>query len=132
MLEKVTFFCFRPDIPWANQVQKIKIVTLSLNFVPRQTWTNIIQWCSIFPFSTGNVLFGKIWFKKSKLLVYAEIWYLQSFTKYSRQTLVFMWNSALREKFNFSFLRNFYYHWQNSHLAIGNISMKLLDFPDIY
>ena len=28
---------------------------------------------------------------------------LQSFTKYFRQTLVFMWNSALRETFNFFF-----------------------------
>ena len=28
---------------------------------------------------------------------------LQSFTKYFRQTLVFMWNRALRETFNFFF-----------------------------
>ena len=29
--------------------------------------------------------------------------YLQSFTKYLRQTLVFMWNWALREKLSFYF-----------------------------
>ena len=33
--------------------------------------------------------------------------FLQSFKKYMRQTLVFMWNSALREKLNFCFLRVF-------------------------
>ena len=33
---------------------------------------------------------------------------LQSFTKYLRQTLVFIWNSALQEKFNFSFGGDFY------------------------
>ena len=32
---------------------------------------------------------------------------LQSFTGYLRLTLVFMWNSALREKFNFSFSKSF-------------------------
>ena len=31
----------------------------------------------------------------------------QPFTKYLRQTLVFMWNSALREKFNFFFAVDF-------------------------
>ena len=33
---------------------------------------------------------------------------LQSFTKYLRQTLVFMWNSALPEKFNSCFPGDFY------------------------
>ena len=33
---------------------------------------------------------------------------LQSFTKDLRQTQVFMWNSALHEKFNFSFSGDFY------------------------
>ena len=32
---------------------------------------------------------------------------IQSFTKYLRVTLVFMWNGALREKFNFCFWRVF-------------------------
>ena len=32
---------------------------------------------------------------------------VQSQTKYLRQTLVFTWNSAQREKFNFYFLRSF-------------------------
>ena len=32
---------------------------------------------------------------------------LQLWTKYLRQTLVFMWNSALREKFNFYFGEGF-------------------------
>ena len=36
---------------------------------------------------------------------------LQLRTKYLRQTLVFMWNSALREKFNFCFSGVFCYYW---------------------
>ena len=32
---------------------------------------------------------------------------LESFTKYLRQNLVFMWKSALREKFNFYFQETF-------------------------
>ena len=42
----------------------------------------------IFPFSIGNSLFGKICSKISKLLVYAEIWYPQSFTGYARLALI--------------------------------------------
>ena len=34
---------------------------------------------------------------------FCELFYLQSFKKYLRQTLVFMRNSALREKFHFYF-----------------------------
>ena len=33
---------------------------------------------------------------------------LQLFTKYLRQILIFMWNSALREKLNFYFAGEFY------------------------
>ena len=53
---------------WANLVQKIKIVTLSLNLVPTLIRTCRIQWwCSFFWFLSGNTLFGQIWSKKSKL-----------------------------------------------------------------
>ena len=62
---------------WANLVQKIKIVTLSWNLVPTLIRTCRIQWwCSFFLFLSGNALFGQIWSKKSKLSLYAEIWYL--------------------------------------------------------
>ena len=37
-----------------------------------------------------------------------EIGEPQSFAKYLRKVLVFMWGSALREKFNFCFLGDFY------------------------
>ena len=39
---------------------------------------------------------------------------LQSFTKYSRLTLVLMWNSTLREIFNFGF-SNFYFGRKTGH-----------------
>ena len=37
----------------------------------------------------------------------------QSWPKYFRQTLLFLWNSTLRGKFNFYFSRIFSYYWQN-------------------
>ena len=37
----------------------------------------------------------------------------QSFTKYLRQTLVFMWNSAVPKICNFCFSWEFYYYWHN-------------------
>ena len=48
-------------------------------------------------FTLDNCLFGS-----AKLTKNAD---LQSFTKYFRLTLVFMWYSALRERFNFCFSR---------------------------
>ena len=49
-----------------------------------------------------------------KLFKFERIWgqveaIKQSCTKYLRQTLVFMWNSTLREKFNFYFSVDFSY-----------------------
>ena len=59
----------------------------------------------------------------------------QSFTKYLRQTLIFMSNSALRGKFNFCFSGYFYYDWQKFDSGggreLGSNSMKFWDFPDI-
>ena len=55
--------------------------------------------------------------------------YLQLFTKYSRLTLVFMWNSTLREYFNFCFSREFllvlakFPFWQEDW-ALGYHSLK--------
>ena len=46
---------------------------------------------------------------------------LQSFTKYLRLTLVFMWNTALREKFNFCF--------QEFFVSIIFVSIKFFIFP---
>ena len=57
----VNFFCFRPENPfWENLVQKIKIVSLSGNLVPRLIWICGIQWlCSLFQFLIGNTFLGK-------------------------------------------------------------------------
>ena len=61
---------------------------------------------------------------------------LQSFTKYLRQTLVFKWDSALWEKFDFCFFRRFllvlptFSSWEEDW-ALRNNSMKFWDFPDI-
>ena len=39
--------------------------------------------------------------------------------KYLRQTLVFMWNCALRGKFNFYFSGDFHWYWQNFYFWWG-------------
>ena len=44
-------------------------------------------------------------------------WVLQSWPKYMRQTLVLVWNSALREKFNINFWTVFRLHWRNFHFG---------------
>ena len=60
----------------------------------------------------------------------------QSSSKYRRQTLVLLWNSALQEKFNFYFstvfllvLRKFSFWEEDS--AIGYNSIKWWDFSNI-
>ena len=71
---------------------------------------------------------------------------LQSFTKYLRLTLVFMWNNPLRQKFNFNFNFNFkilifnfssfllvltkFSFWPE-HCSRGYQSIKFGHFPDI-
>ena len=46
---------------WGNLIQKIKIVSLSWNSVPRLIWICRIHWyCSLFLFLTGNTLLGQI------------------------------------------------------------------------
>ena len=46
---------------WANLVEKIKVVSLSRNLVPRLIPASTIQWqCSLFLFQTGTTLFGQI------------------------------------------------------------------------
>ena len=42
---------------------------------------------------------------------------LQSWPKYMRQTLVLVWSSTLREKFNFNFWTIFRLYWQNVYFG---------------
>ena len=75
-----TFLVFEWKYPfWANLVQKIKIVTLCWNLVPRLIRICRIQWCcSLVLFLSGNTLFGQIWSKKSKSSLYAKVTYTNS------------------------------------------------------
>ena len=55
---------------WVNLVQKLKIISLSWNFVPRLIQIcRIPWWCSLFPLLTRKTIFEQIWSKKSKLSV---------------------------------------------------------------
>ena len=49
----------------------------------------------------------------------------QSFKKYLRQTLVFMWNSALREKLYFCFSRVFLASIENNFILVGRLGITL-------
>ena len=45
---------------WVNLVQKLKIISLSWNFVPKLIQVcRILWWCLLFLFSTGNNFSGK-------------------------------------------------------------------------
>ena len=49
--------------------------------------------------------------------VYFNCLLLQPWTKYLRETLVFMWNSAKLEKFNFYFSAVFWLYWHKFHFG---------------
>ena len=60
-----TFFVRKCPV-WDNLVQKLKIVSLRWNLIPRLIWICWIQWCcSVFSFSNENALLGQIWSKLS-------------------------------------------------------------------
>ena len=62
---------------WANLTQKIQIVSLSWNLVPRPIQICGVQrWCSLFLFSTRNTFFMVKLVQKTKYSIWVEIWYL--------------------------------------------------------
>ena len=69
------------------------------------------KWCKYRYGKTGkkrvHPLFGTRLYDLFLKVYFSENWFLQSFTNYLRLTLVFMWTSALRKKFNFCFSRVF-------------------------
>ena len=76
-----TFFVFKWKYPfWANLVQKMKMISLSWNLVPRLIRICRIQWwCSLFLFLIENTYFEQIWLKKLKLSVQGETPYFSQF-----------------------------------------------------
>ena len=57
---------------------------------------------------------------------------LQSWPKYMRQTLVLVWISALREKFNFNFWTVFCSYWQNFHFGKKTGQVRQLVGQPVY
>ena len=70
-------------------------------------------------FSLFSQEYGQLYFENVCIGIrfYFSNFYLQIFTKYLTQTLVFMCNSALQEKFNFCFSGVFRWYWQNFHFG---------------
>ena len=65
---------------WANLVEKIKIVSLSWNLVPRLTWTCRIQWWVLVLFS----VLDQIFFLLQKIKIVSLSWNLV-------QRLIWIW-----------------------------------------
>ena len=73
---RFAIICFRLEIPFlGNFVQKVKIIRLNWNSIPRLIWTCRIQWHGLLNlfFRTGNTLFGQIFQKRE---IFSLIWNL--------------------------------------------------------
>ena len=81
--------------------------------VLRTTWRRLLSSSSEEIFKTS-----------SRCLGLGECIHLQSFTRYYRQSLVFMWNGALQERFNFCFSGDFYSCWQNFGFGVGGLGTR--------
>ena len=88
---------------WVNLVQKLKIISLSWNFVPRLIQIcRIPWWCSLFLFSTGNTFLGKFGPKNQNC---------QFKLKFGTKTNLNMQNSMMI--FTFSAFDHKYLSWAN-------------------
>ena len=68
---------------------------------------------SVYPYPLQRLIQNHI-----KHLRWIILWKkLQPWTKYLKQTLDFMWNTALRENFNFYFSAVFCLYWQNFYFV---------------
>ena len=52
----------------ANLVQKLRIINLGWNLIPRLIIYAEFWWCSLFLFSTGNTVLGQSWTNKTKIV----------------------------------------------------------------
>ena len=92
--------------------------------------------------SKKSIWYERFWFSS----YFRSLWSIHQFhslsyyiticPKYTRQTLVLVWNSALREKFNFNFSTVFLialteFSFREVDWALDYNSMKFWDFPDI-
>ena len=69
--------------------------------------------------------------KKNKISEYInQGFYVQSWPEYMKQTLVLVWNSALREKFSFSLVFTKFLFWEEDW-ALGYNSVKIWDLLNI-
>ena len=81
--------------------------------VLKTTWRRLLSSSSEEIFKTSSRCLGQ-----------GECVHLQSFTGYYRQSLVFMWNRALQEKFYFCFSGDFYSCWQNFDFEGGGLGPR--------
>ena len=88
---------------WVNLVQKLEIISLSWNFVPRLIQIcRIPWWCSLFLFLTGNTFLGKFGPKDQNC---------QFKGKFGTKVKLNMWNSMMM--FTFSVFDQKYLFGQN-------------------
>ena len=99
----------------ANLVPKLEIVFPKQKLVPRLYSVCEIQWWhSLFLFSTGNILFGQIWSKKSKVSAQVEF---GTWTNSNTQNSMVV--------FTFSVLDWKYFFWLNLNQDIKIVYAKI-------
>ena len=75
---RLTFSVLTRNILFGQPQSHLSKLFVKEKFDTQANW-NMRNPMAVFPLSrsqSGNALFSQIWFKKSKLSVYAEIWYL--------------------------------------------------------
>ena len=110
-----TFFVFNRKYPfWANFVQKIKIVSLRWNLIPRLIRICRIQWwCSRFMFSAGNTFLGNFGPKNQNCQFKVK---LDTYTNWNMQNSMVM--------FTFFVFDRKYYFWANLFKKIKIVSIR--------
>ena len=108
---------------WKDQkssCQVKRILTPFFKLVAPSLFWNCVNWLRVTKFFK-QVKFEVVWSISEGGNRFRRL----SWTKYWRQTLVFMWNGTLQEKFNFYFLRAFCW---NEDWPLGSNSLKFWDF----
>ena len=124
----------RMYLEWENNSRKLQIISGKFQSSGKfqNNTINDVKQISMSHVITKEIKFEGIWGK----LEAKECFKRQSFTKYSRLTLNFMWNNAILEKFNFYFWRGFPSTNKIFNLAGGlGTGLSLYGvryFPDIF
>ena len=122
---------------WTSVNRSLKQLSSNIRFstFSRLSWSNFKLKLNEKPHSYQNSPKNEVWRGLGRVRSKQNCFQRQSWTGYMRQTLVFVWNSAIRENFNFYFQQfptgiGEFWVWGEGW-ALGYNSMKFWDFPDL-